>query len=123
MHIPKTIKDGMIYGSDNSYDYVITMDAGLSHLPEELIHFIDYPDCDLLIGYRTEKVNVPWYRKLLSQFGTISLNMAIRPLFTNLPRHYFKDITSGYRRYSKKSIEILLNRKMLSRTFDFHYEK
>ena len=76
MHIPQTIRDGMIYAYDNSYDYVITMDAGLSHLPEELPHFINHSACDMLIGYRNKKVNVPWYRKLLSNIGTLFLNMA-----------------------------------------------
>ena len=121
-HIPQTIRDGMKYAYDNNYDYVITMDAGLSHSPEELTHFLDHPDCDLLIGYREVKINVPWYRKLLSKIGSLSINMAIRPIFSKLPLRQYKDITSGYRRYSKKAIELLLNRKMLSRTFDFHSE-
>ena len=121
-HIPQTIRDGMKYAYDNNYDYVITMDAGLSHSPEELTHFLDHPDCDLLIGYRKKKINVPWYRNLLSKIGSLSINMAIRPIFSKLPLRQYKDITSGYRRYSKKAIEILLNRKMLSRTFDFHSE-
>ncbi len=121
-HIPQTIRDGMKYAYDNNYDYVITMDAGLSHSPEELTHFLDHPDCDLLIGYREVKINVPWYRNLLSKIGSLSINMAIRPIFSKLPLRQYKDITSGYRRYSKKAIEILLNRKMLSRTFDFHSE-
>ena len=121
-HIPQTIRDGMKYAYDNNYDYVITMDAGLSHSPEELTHFLDHPDCDLLIGYRKKKINVPWYRNILSKIGSLSINMAIRPIFSKLPHRQYKDITSGYRRYSKKAIEILLNRKMLSRTFDFHSE-
>ena len=121
-HIPQTIRDGMKYAYDKNYDYVITMDGGLSHSPEELIHFLEHPDCDLLIGCREKKINVPWYRNLLSKIGSFSINMVIRPIFSSLPYRKYKDITSGYRRYSKKAIEILLNRKMLSRTFDFHSE-
>ena len=121
-HIPQTIRDGMKYAYEKNYDYVITMDAGLSHLPEELIHFIEHPDCDLLIGFREKKINVPWYRNLLSKIGSISINMVIRPFFSILPYRQYKDITSGYRRYSKKAIKILLNRKMISRTYDFHSE-
>ena len=101
-HIPQTILDGMKYAYDNNYDYVITMDAGLSHSPEELIHFLEYPDCDLLIGCRKEKTNLPWYRNILSKFGSFSVNMVMRPIFSNLPYRYYIDITSGYRRYSKK---------------------
>ena len=41
-HIPQTIRDGMKYAYDNNYDYVITMDAGLSHSPEELTHFLEH---------------------------------------------------------------------------------
>ena len=122
LHIPRTIRDGLTYAYDNGYDYAITMDAGLSHLPEELPLFVNHPDCDILIGCRARRVNVPWYRRALSYIGTLTLNMAICPPFAKLPRPRFKDITSGYRRYSKKAIEILLNRKMVSRTFDFHSE-
>ena len=121
-HIPQTIRDGMKYAYEKNYDYVITMDAGLSHSPEELIYFLEHPDCDLLIGCREKKINVPWYRNLLSKIGSFSINMVIRPIFSSLPYRQYKDITSGYRRYSKKAIEILLNRKMISRTFDFHSE-
>ncbi len=122
MHIPQTIRDGMTYAYDDGYDNVITMDAGLSHLPEELPHFINYPSCDMLVGYREKTINIPWYRMLLSKFGTKLINIAIRPPFSKLHHQKFRDITSGYRRYSKKAIEILLNRKMVSRTFDFHSE-
>lgn len=121
-HIPQTIRDGMKYAYEKNYDYVITMDAGLSHSPEELIDFLEHPDCDLLIGYREKKISVPWYRNLLSKIGSFTINMVIRPIFSNLPYRQYKDITSGYRRYSKKAIVILLNRKMLSRSFDFHSE-
>ena len=122
LHIPQTIRDGMTYALKNEYDFVITMDAGLSHLPKELPHFVEHPFCDLLVGYRAKQINVPESRKLLSVLATFLLNIAIRQNLFKLPIPWFKDLTSGYRRYSKKSIKILLSKKMLSRSFDFHSE-
>ena len=123
MHIPQTIRDGMIYAYNNNYDYVITMDAGLSHLPEELPLFIKYPHCDMLVGYRELIIDVPLHRRIISKIGTLFINMAISKFsYKSFSTPFFKDITSGYRRYSKKAIDMLLNKKMHARSFDFHSE-
>jgi dolichol-phosphate mannosyltransferase len=121
-HIPQAILDGMRYAVDNRYDYIITMDAGLSHKPEELPLFIDAPDCDLVLGYRVTRENTPLYRKILSRLGTLSINFALRPKGSNLPPARFRDVTSGYRRYSLKAAELLLSRELKSKSFDFHTE-
>lgn len=121
-HIPQAILDGMAYGFDRGYSYVITMDAGLSHRPEELLNFINAPHSDLVIGARAKRLNVPLYRKVLSQTAAFLINRALRPVGTNLPPAKFKDVTSGFRRYSRNAVELLLNRTMKAKSFDFHTE-
>ena len=121
-HIPQAILDGMKYALAQGYEYVITMDAGLSHTPEELIHFIDAPPSDLVIGVRKNKKNVPVYRKFLSQMATLLINLSLRPINSNLPPAKFQDVTSGFRKYSRKSVELLLSRELKAKTFDFHTE-
>jgi dolichol-phosphate mannosyltransferase len=118
-HIPQAVLDGMRYAVENRYDYIITMDAGLSHKPEELPLFIDAPDCDLVLGYRVTRENTPLYRKTLSRLGTMLINCALRPLGSKLPPARFRDVTSGYRRYSFKAAELLLSRELKAKSFDF----
>ena len=118
-HIPQTILDGMKYAYENNYDYVITMDAGLSHTPEEIPQFIDAEHSDLVIGVRKTKTDVPLFRKALSRTATFLMNRALRPVGSGLPAARFFDITSGYRRYSKKA-DFLLNKKQKkAKSFDF----
>jgi len=121
-HIPQAILDGMRHAVEHRYDYVITMDAGLSHLPEELPLFIGAPDCDLVLGYRVKRENTPMYRKMISRLGTMLINFTLRPLGSKLPRARFRDVTSGYRRYSINAAKLLLSRAMEAKSFDFHTE-
>jgi len=120
-HIAQSILDGMKYALDNHYPYAITMDAGLSHCPEEIAQFKACNDADLVIGARKKKIGVPLHRKLLSQMGNYVYNSSL-----NFPksafRVYYKDIPSGYRRYSKSSMELLTSRSIQSRSFDFLFE-
>lgn len=121
-HIPGAIIDGMKYALEKKYDYVITMDAGLSHLPEELPLFINCKHCDLVIGTRVKKMNTPLFRKVLSFAGNIVYNVSLDFPKTLFKKKYYKDLTSGYRRYSKKAIEVLLSCKINSKSFDFLIE-
>jgi dolichol-phosphate mannosyltransferase len=121
-HIPQTLRDGMQYAVSAGYRYTITMDAGLTHKPEELPRFLESPDCDLVLGVRTQRQNVPWFRKVISRMATLLLNLALKPWGSNLPRPRLRDATSGYRRYSRRALELLLSREMQAKTFDFHTE-
>ncbi|MDP8219616.1 MAG: glycosyltransferase family 2 protein [Candidatus Theseobacter exili] len=121
-HIPKAIIDGMQYAFEHGYNFVITMDAGLSHSPEELAGFINAPYSDLVLGVRVQRENVPIYRKVLSKAATLLISFSLRPFGSNLPKAKFADATSGFRRYSRKSVELLLNRQMKAKSFDFHTE-
>jgi len=121
-HIPKAILDGMAYALHHGYSHVITMDAGLTHKPEELSLFLEYPECDLVIGVRTKITNVPFYRRLISLTATRLMNLALRLTGGVRPAPSIHDATSGYRRYSRRAAEILISRGMKAQAFDFHTE-
>ena len=121
-HIPKAILDGFKYALAQRYEYVMTMDAGLSHRPEELTHFLDAPHSDLVMGIRPDKRNTPAYRRFLSYMATFFINISLRPINSDLPPAKFHDVTSGFRRYSRQSVKLLLSRKLKAKSFDFHTE-
>lgn len=121
-HIPQATLDGMRYAMDRGVSYVITMDAGLTHKPEELPRFLEYPECDLVIGVRTKTEKVPLYRRMISRTGTFLMNLALQPIGALSSDRRLKDATSGYRRFSRRAVELLLNRKMKAKAFDFHTE-
>lgn len=121
-HIPGGLLDGMRYAIAHSYQYAIAMDAGLSHNPDDIPKFMGHPACDLVIGTRTEKINTPVLRRLLSSVGSIIYNMSL-----DFPRSafrwpYYKDITSGYRRYSLKAMKAILAKPIHSKSFDILFE-
>jgi len=89
-------------------DFVFNMDADLSHDPKLISQMLKYgQEYDLIIGSRYIKgggfANWPWYRKLISKganlFGVIFLGLNV------------KDISSGFRCYSKE----IINRTDLSK--------
>lgn len=121
-HIPGAILDGMRFAVENGYDYAITLDAGLSHNPDEIPRFIEYKAADLVLGERTNKTNTPLFRRILSLVGNFIYNACLdfpRSLFK---RQYYKDISSGFRRYSSEAMKALLAKPMRSRSFDFLFE-
>jgi len=121
-HISGAVLDGMRFALENDYTYAITMDAGLSHNPDEIPLFIEHQHADLVIGKRTKKINAPLGRKVLSFIGNLIYNALLdfpRSLFK---RKYYKDITSGFRRYSNQAMKALISKKMSSHSFDFLLE-
>jgi len=121
-HIPGAVMDGLQYAVDNGYEFAVTMDAGLSHNPDEIPLFLQHEYADLVIGSRKQKTNTPLYRELLSFFGNLIYNLTLdfpRSIFKTT---YYSDLSSGFRRYSKKAMEILLLRKIKSKNFDFLFE-
>jgi dolichol-phosphate mannosyltransferase len=122
-HIPRAVLDGMKYAVKRGYKYGITMDAGLSHNPDELPLFINHPDADLVIGSRKKKINTPLYRKLLSLMGNCIYNLALDfPKRLLWIERYYEDISSGYRRYSNRAMKLLLSKRLQSKSFDFLLE-
>lgn len=120
-HIPGCIRDGMRYAVEHSYRYAITMDAGMSHDPQEIPLFMEHEHTDLLIGYRREKPGTPLIRRSLSILGNIVYNTCLDFPLSIFGRHY-RDLTSGFRRYSRDAMKLLLSKPLESRSFDVMIE-
>lgn len=122
-HIPGGVLDGMRYALQQGYRWGIAMDAGLSHDPNDIPKFMAVADrYDVVIGRRTSKSNTPLSRHLLSTVGSALYNYAIDPTWVVWPRTHFRDVTSGYRLYSRRCMELLTTSKMECRSFDFIIE-
>jgi dolichol-phosphate mannosyltransferase len=121
-HITGAIIDGMRYALEAGYDFCITMDAGMSHDPNVIEAFKERSDADLVIGYREKRVKVPIYRQALSFGARLVFNHALRRKTNYGKRPLLKDVTSGYRMYSRRAFTLLLNSQLKSRSFDFHLE-
>ena len=85
---------GFIWAIDKGYDYVIQMDADLSHNPNDILKFINKSrEYDVIIGSRYKTgvnvVNWPLRRLILSYFANIYAR-----LFTGM--NIF-DLTSGFK--------------------------
>lgn len=121
-HIPGGLLDGMRYAVSQGYSHGIAMDAGLSHDPDEIPRFIDHPDADLVIGVRQTKHNTPLFRRLLSTTGNFIYNISLDFPASVFKTTYYRDLTSGYRRYSSRAMKMLTERQMESRSFDILLE-
>jgi len=94
--------DGLSYGIEFQFDYVITMDADLTHRPEDLIKFLDMKDSpDLLIGSRyldgSNMVGWSIFRRVLTSVGHFVTYLAFA-------RDW--DMSSGMRKYRTSRIPI-----------------
>jgi dolichol-phosphate mannosyltransferase len=121
-HIAGGLLDGMRYAVAEGYDFCITMDAGLSHDPDVIPDFIRHTEADLVIGYRESRSNVPLYRRALSFSAAQAMNLALEGRFVPWGGAGLRDVTSGYRMYSRRACELLIGAQMQSTTFDFHIE-
>lgn len=121
-HIPGAILDGFRFALAEGYDYAITMDAGLSHDPSMIASLIAQPDVDLVLSYRPSPKNVPLYRKALSRAAAHLVNLAIRQPRWKIWQRGYRDVTSGYRRYSRRAMEAVVAAPMVCKSFDFHLE-
>lgn len=122
-HIPKGLQDGLVFACAEGYDFVVTMDAGLSHDPDALPDFFNRnPNVDVVIGRRENTQNVPFYRKAVSFMARMVVNYALTGSYVALIGPGIKDCTSGYRRYSKRACERIANSTLKSQSFDFHME-
>ena len=89
------IKIGMNYLRERSLDRVITLDADLQHLPEEIPELLK-PDADIIIGARRkDRKTMPLRRRLDNYLAT---KIAKRKIGLKVG-----DPLSGFRVYTKKS--------------------
>jgi dolichol-phosphate mannosyltransferase len=114
---------GMRYALTAGYDRVVTMDAGLSHDPDELPRFLDAGEADFVIGVRSgaREWDVPVRRKILSKLGTALMRHALRRL-GGPGTERLHDCTSGYRRYSRAAMTLLTETPLRGRAYDFILE-
>lgn len=95
--------EGFRKALEDGAEYIIEMDGGLSHLPEQLPQFIEKLESgyDCVWGSRFMKggkmLHHPLYRRILSQGGTWLANIV---LGTRL-----KDMTSGYEGFTRQVLE------------------
>jgi dolichol-phosphate mannosyltransferase len=120
-HIPGCLLDGMKHAVEKNYSYTISMDAGLSHNPDDIPKFMSEEQADLVIGCRRKKIDTPLFRRILSKIGNLIYNICLDFPAISL-RRYYQDISSGYRKYSSRAMRLLLSRKMKSRSFDIMVE-
>ena len=94
--------DGFNWGLSNNYEYIVEMDADLSHRTEDLKIMIEVcQDYDLVIGsrYTSDGNTEGWslFRELLSRNANFFSRMIMNSKV--------KDLTSGFRIYKSESLK------------------
>jgi dolichol-phosphate mannosyltransferase len=121
-HIAGAILDGFRHARERGYDFCLTLDAGLSHDPDEIPAFQSRSDADLVIGWRERRLGVPRYRVGLSRAANWAVNLALERRRVPWGGAGLRDCTSGFRMYSRRACQLLLEARLASRAFDFHIE-
>ena len=101
----KAYEAGFLWAINKNYDFIISMDADLSHQPKYLTNMLDGDKkIDLLIGSRYIKGGGirgwDWKRQMNSR----GANLATR-LLLGIKIH---DVTSGFKRYSRTLLSAIL---------------
>lgn len=110
---------GFTWGLDHNYDFICSMDADFSHRPQDLLKLIDAPkDIDVVIGSRYipggKIVGWDWKRYVNSKGANIVTRAAL-----GLPN---KDVTAGFKRYSRKFLKTLNFNSIISKGYSFQVE-
>ena len=110
---------GFNWAIKNSYDYVVQMDADLSHNPLDISRLIEsIQDCDLAIGSRYmdgfNVVNWPLRRLLLSYCANLYTRILI-----GLPIH---DSTGGFKCFKIDVLKKINLNKIVSEGYSFQIE-
>ena len=110
---------GFKYALQNDFDFVVEMDADLSHPPDELPHLIAKAErYDFVIGSRyltgVNVINWPLSRLLLSLFA----NWYTR-VITGMP---IRDCTSGFKCFHRSVIEAIELDDIVSNGYAFQIE-
>ncbi len=104
------------------YRFIIEMDGDGSHLPEELPVLLtaaqSTPRPELVLGTRWmpggQVSHWPFHRRLISRMGTKYAQTALK-----LP---LRDLTSGYRLFTRTAIERLSQSELASKGYSFQIE-
>ena len=110
---------GFKWGYDQGYNQFIEMDADGSHQPEEVTRLLmANMDSDLVLGTRWmpggSVINWPLIRRLISKSGTkyASWTLGLK----------YRDLTSGYRRLSRRLIEDIFSANVTTLGYGFQIE-
>ena len=111
--------EGFKWALNNSYDYVMQIDADLSHNPDDLIRLKnESTNYDLVIGSRYIKgvsiVNWPLSRLILSYFANLYARMIIGILI--------KDVTGGFKCISTNILKSINLNEIKSEGYSFQIE-
>jgi len=111
--------EGFKWAIKNNYDYVVQMDADLSHSPSDILKFINkVKDFDVVIGSRYKTgvnvVNWPLRRLILSYFANIYAR-----IFTGMKIY---DLTSGYKCIAVNLLKTINFDKVKSEGYSFQIE-
>jgi dolichol-phosphate mannosyltransferase len=119
MGLGSAYREGFKYALANGADYVFEMDADFSHDPKYLPEFIKLTkDYDVVIGSRYKNgisvVNWPIRRLILSWMATKYVRLVTGLKLT--------DCTTGYKCFSRKSLEALPLDQIISNGYSFQIE-
>ena len=106
------------YALNNKYDYLITMDADLSHDPAEIPIFLKYlSNYDFVLGSRYMKGGrneLTFFRFLLSYFGNKFIKYILKLNFT--------EFTSAFRGFNLKRMKQFDLKMIKSKGYSFFME-
>ena len=111
---------GLGYACNQAVDYIIQMDADLSHPPEAIPKMLKMlSECDVVVGSRyvqDGKVDSDWNltRKIISSCGNFITKrfLGLKPI----------DITSGFKAYKSEVLKKIPMQKFYSKGFSFQIE-
>ena len=111
--------EGFKWALDNNYDYIIQMDADLSHDPNDILKFIKQANSsDIVVGSRYKTgvnvVNWPLRRLILSYFANIYAR-----IFTGINIY---DLTSGFKCIKANILNQINLDKIRSEGYSFQIE-
>jgi glycosyltransferase involved in cell wall biosynthesis len=107
------LQRGYSYGITNKYDYILTIDADLQHLPEELPAFLENRrGVGICIGTRNMRDrHMPFLRRLGNNLTSIIISV--------FSGQRIRDSQSGYRMVSTEILRLL---RVRSLKYDFESE-
>lgn len=110
---------GFSWALARPYQYIIQMDADLSHQPQYLPDMIKLlGEYDLVIGSRYVAgggiIGWPWYRRLLSKFASFYGQKVLKV--------GIKDLTGGFNCYRRQVLETLNLQQLVSQGYAFLLE-
>ncbi len=101
-------------------DWILEIDAGYSHNPEDLTHFLTHMrlETDCIFGSRFcpdgSISHSPLSRRIISRLGSISSRWLLGVRLS--------DMTSGYEMFSRTALQIVMRRGIVSRGHFFQTE-